>query len=419
MYCLPAIIPGMAAFLRNAMGSTAVSFAVALPGVLAAMGVASDYAIFNMKLEALQAAADQAAIAGAKEFALAKSTSSSIKGASESYALASLEQADGSILADVAVDKVEYSVTVKLTETWTPFFGHYIGMKITPVSAKATATLAGSSNICVLTLDTSSTKALHMDKQAKMIAKRCGVYSNSTHSQGIRLDQNSTLEAALICSAGGVKAQSSAVSPAPTTDCPVVEDPLGARVEPTVGACDFNKTVVSTGTRTLSPGHYCKGLKIIGDAKVSFEPGEYIISGDKFRVADTASIKGEHVGFYLSGAATTIDFVGNSTVALTGAKSGKLAGFLFFEDRSAPIGRTHRINSANANELTGTIYLPRGRLRIDPNSSVAEDSAFTAIIVNTLEIDEGPALVLNTDYGATDVPVPNGIQSTSQVFLTE
>ena len=69
--------------------------------------------------------------------------------------------------------------------------------------------------------------------------------------------------------------------------------------------------------------------------------------------------------------------------------------------------------------LTGTIYLSRGQLLVDPNNAVAEDLAYTAIIANRLELTEGPELVLNSDYGATDVPVPAGIQSTAQVVLSE
>jgi hypothetical protein len=130
-------------------------------------------------------------------------------------------------------------------------------------------------------------------------------------------------------------------------------------------------------------------------------------------------VTGENVGFFLSGEDTTLKFVGNSTISLTGAIAGDLAGLLFFESRAGKPGRTHRINSAKANKLTGTIYLPKGKLRIDPNGSVAEDSAYTAIIANEIEIDEGPMLVLNSDYGASNVPVPDGITLSTSVVLAD
>jgi hypothetical protein len=49
---------------------------------------------------------------------------------------------------------------------------------------------------------------------------------------------------------------------------------------------------------------------------------------------------------------------------------------------------------------------------------VASDSAYTAIVSYRLELTQGPTLVLNSDYGATGVPVPDGIRATGQVVLT-
>ncbi len=95
-----------------------------------------------------------------------------------------------------------------------------------------------------------------------------------------------------------------------------------------------------------------------------------------------------------------------------------MAGLLFFEDRAAPVSRTHRITSPGVRELTGTIYLPNGKLFINPNAQVADQSAYTAIVSYQLELTEGPELILNSSYGATKVPVPDGIKASSQVTLT-
>ncbi len=57
----------------------------------------------------------------------------------------------------------------------------------------------------------------------------------------------------------------------------------------------------------------------------------------------------------------------------------------------------------------GNIYLPNGRLYVDAEDDVAEDSAYTAIVARKVELSAGPTLHLNTDYGATDIPVPSGI----------
>jgi hypothetical protein len=216
-----------------------------------------------------------------------------------------------------------------------------------------------------------------------------------------------------------VKSKPGAITPTPTSDCPPVADPLANRAPPPVGPCDKLATVIALGNVTLNPGVYCGGLTITLGAKVTFNPGVYVIKDGPFTVTGNAQIKGEHVGFYLTGLFSLIDFSKNTTVDLTGPKDGPMAGLLFYEDRNSTLLRMHWLNSANAKRLTGTIYLPKGYLKIDPNAPVAADSEFTAIIANRLEVREGPELVLNTDYDSTDVPVPKGIKASAQVFLKE
>jgi hypothetical protein len=82
--------------------------------------------------------------------------------------------------------------------------------------------------------------------------------------------------------------------------------------------------------------------------------------------------------------------------------------------------REYRITSNKAANLIGTIYLPAGRLIIDAGAPVANKSAYTVIIARQLEIDSGPTVVLNSDYSATDIPVPAGVGPTSgTISLTQ
>jgi hypothetical protein len=82
------------------------------------------------------------------------------------------------------------------------------------------------------------------------------------------------------------------------------------------------------------------------------------------------------------------------------------------------LDREHRIATLQTRELTGTIYLSRGRLLIDPKAKVGEKSAYTAIIAHTLELRDGPELILNANYGTSAVPVPNGLKHRSGVALS-
>jgi Flp pilus assembly protein TadG len=409
----------LAHFLRSASGSIAMSFAVASPIFLAAAGLAIDYSTHSMKVAQLQAAADASALGAAKELALAGSSDAAIESVAASYVDAEFSDSGSTVTSTAYVNRSAGTLRVVLEELWQPTFAHFLNADITPIRVDATASLVGGTNICILALDGSGTKAIHLDKNAKLQANGCGVHSNSTHAQGIRLDMDSSMHAAMICSTGGYKAKTTSVSPKPTTDCPAFPDPLVGRTAPVAGSCDKTGLTITSGSHTLLPGTYCGGLKIKGTASVTFTSGTYIIKDGKFVVADDAKIEGEHVGFYLLGSATIVNFTEQASVTLTGAVDGDMAGLLFFEDRSAPLNRKHHFQSTKVDVLTGTIYLSRGQLLVDPNTAVAEDSAYTAIIANRIELTEGPELVLNSDYGATDVPVPAGIQSTAQVVLSE
>jgi Flp pilus assembly protein TadG len=406
-------------FWKNVRGSSAVSFAIALPAVLGAVGIATDYGILEMKRTHLQNVADQTAIAAVRELSLANSKNVTVNSVANSLARSMVDEETSTLKVNVSVDDKEGSVGVQLREDWTPFFAHFLSADVTPIVVNAKAQISGKMNLCVLTLDPSETKALHMDKSARLEANGCAVYSNSNHPQAIRLDQNSSISASAICAVGGVKAKSDAVKPVPTTDCAAINDPLSSRQHANLVGCTANKLKLSTGSHTLTPGRYCGGLTISGTAEVKFTAGNYAIEGGPFEVSGAANVTAENSAFYLEGSKATLNFTGASTLHMSGAKDGPMAGLLFFEDRSVPVGRSHRINSINVDELTGTIYLPRGKLRVDPNGSVAEDSAFTAIVAHQLEIDEGPTLVLNTNYGDTNVPIPEGIRIDTQVVLAD
>jgi Flp pilus assembly protein TadG len=405
----------VSAFLRSTVGSTAMMFAVSLPAIMGAVGVASDFAIYNMKLEKLQAAADNAALAAAKEFSVATSSKSSMTNSAKSLAVSSYDAAT-TIDVAVNVDTAKKTVSVDLTEVWSPFFAHFLGAQVTPVVAHAMASAAGRGNICVLLLDPAAKRTGLVDSGSQITANGCDVYSNSSAADGITVNSGATLKADTTCSVGGVS-NSGTITPAATTDCPVVNDPLASRVPPTFAGCDYNKYVLAKGNATLNPGTYCGGIVVAGKATATFSPGTYIIKDGEFTLSGNSAINGSHVGFYLVGNASVINFTGNTTVDMTGADTGAMSGLLFFEDRSAPLLREHRINSNNAANLTGTIYLPRGYLLVDPSSKVGKASAYTAIIAQQLKVQSGPELILNSDYGATDVPVPTGIKASEQVVL--
>jgi Flp pilus assembly protein TadG len=405
-------------FLKDGRGGTVLAFALGAPALLASVGVASDYATMTLKKAELQAAADVGALAGAKEMALSQAGTRTAEEAAQSYAKTQLAGREENLSISVDIDKIGGLVSVHVVEEWTPIFSEFVGAGMTPVSASATAKLTGSANICVLTLDRTADKAFTLDTGANVSAPDCGLYSNSTSEKGMEFARSTNVTSNLVCSAGGVDYAPGRVNPEPTTDCPQIADPLAGRPPPPVEACNSVKMPVK-GNATLHPGHYCGGIHISGKSNVTFESGDYIIEGGEFAIVGQGSAIGHDVGFYLKGPDAVLKFAGQSIVEFSGRVEGNMAGMVFFEDRNAPLGRTHRIATLLTRELTGTIYLSRGRLLIDPKGKVGEKSAYTAIIAQTLELRDGPELILNADYSASAVPIPSGLKQSVGVALSK
>ena len=404
-------------YFRSETGSIAVPLAVSLTALVGVSGLAIDYGILVQKTSELQTLADGAAVAGASSYALAKSTEAQIVATASAFAKQK-ETVDGEITVDVKTSNAD-TVAVSLTQKAIPFFGKILGQSEFTVTASATAKVVGASKICVLALDNSKSGALSLTGDAVLQANNCGAYSNSISATGLSSYKNSALNASLICSAGGVGGGTANFNPAPVVDCPATPDPLTGRPPPPTAGCDYMNLGISSETRTLSPGVYCGGLVISGSSHVTFRPGVYVMKDGPLEVTMTSTITGENVGFYLTGDNALFLFAGGSTVSLTAPKDGPLAGLLFFEDRSNPAGRYHEIVSENARKLVGTIYLPKGNFAVSSKKPVADQSAYTAIVANTIQLNKYPVLVLNSDYELTDVPVPSGLGTKGgSVFLT-
>jgi hypothetical protein len=174
-----------------------------------------------------------------------------------------------------------------------------------------------------------------------------------------------------------------------------------------VGGCDYTKTEIKV-SRRLAPGVYCSGLKVTNKAVVTLAPGNYVIQGGKLLVDHGGTLEGRDVSFYLAGKESSFEFAYDSSISLEAPRDGEMAGILIFDDRAGKYDK-HKIFSNYARNLLGTIYLPNGALYIDAQRPIADQSAYTVIVARTIELYDGPNLVLNSDYGSTTVPVPKGV----------
>ena len=412
--------------VRQVEGTAAVIFGVAAPLIVGVAGIAVDYARYNTTNANLQGLADGAAVAAVRSMAVANMNGVTAGAAVDSYVKQRAEEiawqkGETNIAVSSKVNIATNSVEVTLSQEWSPMLAHVLtGDVKTPVVVTSTAKMVGTGKACVIGLNEIADMTVHSDDSAKLTGQGCGIFSNSTAGASIMVDKAAQVNAQMICSAGGaIVKKKGNVNPSVTEDCPALKDPLADRVSPTVGACDYTNFQIGLPSNyTLQSGKvFCGGMRVHGSAVANLQPGIYVIKDGPLMLEDTAQLIGTGVGFYLTGSNAYVNFGSGTTVSLEAPKSGELAGLLFFEDRNNIPG-THLISSADARNLLGTIYLPKSLLEINSLADVAGDSAYTALVVDRLRVREGPNVVLNSDYDATDVPVPPGLIG-GKVILTQ
>lgn len=406
-------------FARSNGGNTIVSFGLAFPVIVGAVGMGLDYGAAAQMRGKMQAIADASALYAAREFQMVQANVEKVSTVARNYA----KQIDGAAI-DVAVSTTELTVRVTLDKDVSGVFGSILGWGDTHIRASATAKMTNGLPLCLLALEPKAPGAITLQKNARLTAPACVVNSNSKSPSGLMSMDDAVLQAGLICSAGGkVRTKNTNYTPEPKTDCPVMPDPLAGRQPPTNFTCSFTDMVVSATYEVLQPGVYCGGLTVTNGATVVLNAGTFIIKDGPLIVDGGASLKGSGVSIYLKGPNANLTFATASTIHLTAGKSGPLSGILIYDDPTGAAApetsgkhpkpdkspREHSILSDDARMLLGTIYMPKGRLIIDATKPVADRSAYTVLVVQQLDLYEGPNLVLNTDYRASDVPIPEGV----------
>jgi Flp pilus assembly protein TadG len=392
-------------------GGVMTTFAVISVVLVTASGAALDYINLSNKRAELQRIADTSALAAVREFRLGNAAVATVSQAAINFAGASLSSSNTKATVTPTVDLPGRAVTVRLDADVPTYVMSVLGSKLAHVMVQGTARVVGGAPICVIGLNASAANTIQLAETSKLVAPGCAVYSGSSNKNSLVVQDLAAANAAFFCSTGGAKKSGlGTFTPTPQQDCPALPDPLASRPPPPVGSCTEPKTVkIDTGAAILNPGVYCGGIQISGIAKVTFQPGIYVIKGGPLKIQDAATVNGTNVGFYLTGSDAKLGFEGVASISLTAPKVGAMAGILFFEDRTNTANQKHLISSSFTRVLLGTIYLSRGQLSIESQNMVADKSAYTIIVANRFTLAGSPTIVLNTDYYNTDVPVPDGV----------
>lgn len=154
------------------------------------------------------------------------------------------------------------------------------------------------------------------------------------------------------------------------------------------------------------------------EAIVHLEPGVYIIDGGVLLTRNDGKLIGKGVTIYFTGTDGRLLLDGTTAVSLSAPETGPTAGILLMQDRNMAF-TDFEISAKSATELLGTIYFPNGRLLLNAPGNIAESSAFTVVVVRALEVAKKTKMFLNSNYSATNVPVPHGIIPSQKIVMVD
>jgi Flp pilus assembly protein TadG len=260
------------------------------------------------------------------------------------------------------------------------FFAGVLGHSQVDVGVRSVARRLAA-NTCFWALNPTLEDAVRIESGAQVTLDNCAFSVNSSHDRAIKAETGGCVEADGIDVVGG--AFGSCYSPAPRTGASPLEDPLLALEAPSYGSCTYSSTrnLAEGGTHTVSPGVYCGGIKVGENATVTFQPGLYVLGGIGLKVEEGARVIAHDVTIYLTflnGSWARVLVEDDSTLEISAASTGPLAGIAFFQDRATPASVQFVIEDVSSGTIEGTIYAPSIHFWLETRSGLDLTGAVVA-----------------------------------------
>ncbi len=170
---------------------------------------------------------------------------------------------------------------------------------------------------------------------------------------------------------------------------------------PTYSGAAISEVLSGNSSATISQGVFSQ-ITVSGNAKLTINPGTYVIEGGGFSVSGNATVSGAGVMIYNTkssgGTYGAINLSGNGTISLTPPSSGPDAGILIFQDRSAAQALTFSGNGMQG--ITGTIYAPAAQLLESGNAQIGSPANPVSIVVDAMNLSGNAT----ADSGKSAVP---------------
>lgn len=393
-------------WLFDRCGNTTTVFALAALPLLFGVGMALEMGGMSGEKTLMQDAADAGALAAASQLNVVSQggTQDALIDTAVNTALSYVADKNSlqNVVFTAVIDIAHGTVTVTGSAEHKPIF-NFSDNASEPINVEAVAETLNQTPLCIL--QTGGIEGLILDNTAQITATGCGVHANSK----VDVAQTAMIRAGAIQAVGTAKG---ITSPMASTGAMPIADPFASmNLNPPV-ACPLKPVVkiYLDGTTTyLPPGVHCELIQVTGSSRIVLLPGEHYFSS-RLMIQQNATLSGDDV-VLIFGGDDKFDFGDTGNVILSARRSGPFSGFLIATGRDNT--QTFSISSDRVSKLLGTIYIPNARLEISTAGNVAQDSAWSVIVAQSIVLKQNPILVINKNYIGSGVPVPEGVGPTA------
>lgn len=352
----------------------------------------------------MQAAVDAAALAGARELAVAGGAARNASGFAETFAFNQVADLAPRVTMNFTASQTVDGFQVSGVGLRGSFFGNMVPPGGFKIEVNATAEALNRQPLCILALpEKEDPVGLSAISNASIQADNCLVHSN----RDILTKDNAAIKAGTIQAFG--TATGAGYAPAANSGALTVNDPFKGRNIRRGDACEslnpIPRIIEANDTQNLAAAVHKREIIVKDNATLLLRPGEHYFC-QNLTMQGNSKVRGDNVVLIFDqiGTFTATD---NSNISLTGRTGGGWAGFVIVASRNNE--KDMEISSSSVDKLLGTIYVPEATLVINAAGSVAEASKWSVVVAKEIKLDLNARLVINTDYAGSGVPVPMGV----------
>lgn len=258
----------------------------------------------------------------------------------------------------------------------------------------------GKSFVCLLALNPSEPEALHVKGTADINAKGCAIWVNSSSNSALYQNGSATMTAKKICVVGYYYGTNYYPDkPKSGAACPEFRDPLRDTFkndyDTNFPAADLRSSKKldfdASGEHTVYPGVYKGGITVKNNRIVNMEPGTYYIQDGELNIQAGGTVNAlGGVTIVLTGnSATRINVQAGGNLNIKAPASGEFKGIAIAQHPSSlpTASKENSIIGSGSIEITGIIYFPKQKLNITGNGWISQAAKQFAIVADRIYIE--------------------------------